>query len=1204
MYLKSLELIGFKSFLNRTKLEFKQGMTAIVGPNGCGKSNISDSIRWVLGEQSAKLLRGSKMEDCIFNGTENHKPLSMAEVSITMADCENTIETEYNEISITRRVFRSGEGQYFINKTPCRLKDIQRIFMDTGIGTNSYSIMEQGRIDLILSSRPEDRRAIFEEASGIMKYKTDKREALRKLDQTEANLLRLTDIIKEVKRQIISLQRQAGKAKRVKNFKEELRSLDIFISREYIQSINVETKRLETQMASQKENIETFQQNIQELEQKNDTLRKDLSETEQRMVSGTQEKADLCSKLDRTRQSIDINQKRIKELQEFIQQDSNDIEKAKQDLEKARLSFEQTDNTLKASNDKLASCEKDLSDKSHRHTQHEQACEKTKLTIDNLHTQSMELEDRLSKTQNKLHDMEVNDRGVVNQRERTAAEQSNTRRLLDGYEKRLNDFSDVLTNLNSDMTQSDTELSHHLQEHLKFSDSIKTLEQKQTDCLSNIAALKAQLELLNNDVIENNQFSDAAKQLLDESNPMEIDKNHILGSLVEQIDTTSEFKIALEAVLRDWLDAIVITTMKDALSVFRKLESHKQGAFRLLAVDAGGQVAEDRGQRTEVRENPAGIPLADHVSCPDQIRPLIERLLIHVQVVESLNDVPEELHPQAIYVTRQGALIKGCGAIELIQTSFQTNNPLTRKHLIRKLNTSIAVFQEDLKTIHTEIAEQTDSKNSYDDTIHQCRTNLKAKQQALARQEGEKQSIKRQTDQMRENLKTITWELQELGKQGSSVDIRSSIINEMDAIRDQRKQIKVTIDNHNIKLSKMYQELKLLQSEVMTTNISFAKQKQTVDHLATQQKPMVERINELDVRSHDRSSRVIRYKADIEDLRKAITEAEHSIPSTQENIRLNATVMENIQKQREYAQDEWKVGEDKLKTDRKSLENLQSQLNESKGKCIEYRIKRQNVMDRITSEYRIPPDAIQMEPEPQWPDGKPDKETLENKIGELRVKIEAIGPVYEGAIEEYQKLEERFAFLNQQQDDLVKAKQQLMEMIRKINKTTTELFTKTFATINTNFQSIFKQLFGGGTAKLMLADEDDILESGIEIIARPPGKRLQSIPLLSGGERTLTAVALLFAIYLFKPSPFCVLDELDAALDETNIVRFIKVLQKFLERSQFLVVTHNRQTISAANILYGITMEESGVSKIVSMKFTDQPQTSPELKKKESPAVK
>ena len=1189
MHLKSLEMIGFKSFAARTLLEFGSGMTAIVGPNGCGKSNIADAVRWVLGEQSAKLLRGSKMEDCIFNGTDNRKPLGMAEVSLTLADCEKNLQTDYHEITMTRRVFRSGEGQYFINKTPCRLKDIRRLFMDTGIGTTSYSLMEQGRIDLILSSRPEDRREIFEEASGITKYKTDKREALRKLDQTEANLLRLADIIKEVKRQIISLQRQAGKATRVKKLKQELRSLDIYVSRGRLQTLRADLQRLETRMAALDDTIEAFQKDIADGEQQGQSFRAALSKADAEMDTARQSEMDFNAQLQQTRQSIEINQRRVTELQDMIRRDAVDMESAIQDIAKQRQTLEQIAQSLKKAEAELAASEANLRDKSAKNTAHEQILDQVKQTIQKLHTESMELDDKGAKFQNELSKLETEGRTADRERERRAAEQTNLTHIIAGLEKRLTGFAENLQKLADAVEQAKERLAARQNEHAEITRAMKNLEQQHADAISLIASQNAQIQMLNTHLAKAGAFPAGAQQLLDTANPLGIDRTRLVGSLIEQVETTVEFRTALEAALRYWAGSVVVADWPDALTFVRQLENGAE-PVQLLTV----RLPDDTESRAPIHpaasEQTAGpgVPLLDQVACPAAVRPMIERLLASVRVIDSLDQLPARLSSHSVFVTRQGTLVNGAGVVEhgYAGNRRQFDNPLARKHTLQELQETIARLQTNVQTLDSQRTELAGRLAANDETVRQSQRDLDTKHQALARQEGEGQVIAKETSKYRERLETVRWEFQELEKQGSSVEARSTIVTAMDRIRARRVEIKMTLETQNRELHRLEQDHKHLYAEVMQANVQMETGKQSREHLQSRHTPLAERIAEQEHRAKECTARMIGYQSDIESLTKAMENSRASVPSIEEKIQSTSSRLTDIRKHRTTAEADWKKAEVKLKTLRDALDEHRNQRQEINGQCIELRMKHQNLVERIVSEYRIAADAIALEPEPEWPENKPDAESLDNTIAEMRAKIEAIGPVYEGAIEEYEQLQERFTFLNQQQNDLVKSKQQLMDMIRKINQTTIEMFTRTFEAINANFQTTFKQLFGGGSAKLMLADDEDILESGIEIIARPPGKRLQSISLLSGGERTMTAVALLFAIYMVKPSPFCMLDELDAALDEPNNRRFIKMLKGFLTQSQFIMITHNQQTIATADVIYGATMQESGVSRIVSMKFS------------------
>lgn len=1196
MHLKCLELIGFKSFADRTVLEFGEGITAIVGPNGCGKSNISDAIRWVLGEQSARLLRGSKMEDCIFSGTDARKPLNLAEVSLTFTDCEKTLGTEYHEITVTRRVFHTGEGQYFINKTPCRLKDIQRLFMDTGIGTNSYSLMEQGRIDLILRARPDDRREVFEEASGITKFKTDKREALRKLEQTENNLLRLADIIKEVKRQIISLQRQAGKAARYRTLFDELRRLDIFMSREKLQCITGELQAMDTTLATLNGTIETLQQDIQRHEQQGETLRDGLSDIEREIAGQRQADMEMQALLERTRQAVEINRRRIRELEDLIQRDTRDIAGITQELDNDRRALAQSQAKLKEVGEKLKTAEADLLAKSRINAQHEQAMDQTKQDVQKMLGETLELDDRHSKLQNELHQMENEDRHIVSRRERCAAEQANLKLVLENHDKRLGESVQTLKALTDAVTHADQNLKTFLADRERLAADGKDRENRRSENQSKSAALTAQIALLTKSLAEKDEFPDSVKQVLNDPAVLGLDRGCVLGALADQIAAEPGYAQALEAVLRMWLDAVVVTDAACARDLIRRLATDPQGSICLLAASVP-EPSDDSAVPTlreggAVADIPAAVALVEHVTAAEAVRPLLRRLLSQVWVIDSLDVLPPVIPPNAVYVTRQGALVRGNGACELYHGDARIRNGLAQRH-------QVAAFQETLSGLHAAadiLAGELDAialrQTAQDEAIQLSRAALEEKRLALARREGEQELVVRQTNQVRDNLETVTYELRELEKQGSSPERKSAMIAEMDSCRARRGEIKLMVETRNRDLTVLEHDHKQMLNEVMAANVRAAQHRQAVEHLVSQHQPLSDRIAQAEATIRERAARVEEYRAAIEALKQSVTEAQQKIPDLEATLKTKAERLQALQEKRERQQAEFKILDEQVKKRRVDIEAQRARKNELTVKCAEARMKHEHILERVTGDYRLTAEAIRAEPEPEWSrppgeSGRPPMEEMESQVAELRAKIESMGPVNTGAIDEYKQLQERFDFLTQQQDDLVKSKQQLMDLIRKINQTTMEMFSKTFAQINENFQAMFQQLFGGGTAKLILTDEEDILECGIEVYARPPGKRLLSISLMSGGESTLTAVALLFSIYMVKPSPFCLLDELDAALDDSNIHRFVKVLKSFLNQSQFLVITHNRQTIGAAGTLYGVTMEADKVSRIMSMRFKE-----------------
>lgn len=1188
MYLKSLEIAGFKSFPVRTHLEFGKGMTAVVGPNGCGKSNISDAIRWALGEQSAKALRGAKMEDCIFSGTDTRKALGMAEVSLTFSDCEKTIETEFHDITVTRRVFRSGESQYFINKTPCRLKDIQRLFMDTGIGTSSYSLMEQGRVDLILSSRPEDRRAVFEEASGITKYKTDKREALRKLEQTEANLARLSDVIREVRRQIISLQRQAGKAKRARSLKQELRSLDIFLSGSRLKEMDAVVRQLEAQVVSNRETVEALQEDIRGLEQAGESIRAALSQAEQDIHIATQKDAELGAALQRAGHLAEAGEKRINELRDLLQRDSSDAATAESELEKQRRVFQAADGAIEKAREELALAESELDEKTRLHAEHEEAQEEMRQSLESLYTDSIDLENRLASLQNRLHDMEARDRNIARARERTSAERAGLARALDGYERRIADFEAVLKEFELRVSEAESALSESIRERDGIVNAVEAAEHARSELRLRMSSGEARLEIIEKNISQGHALSAEAARLFQAAGVSGVGADGLVCTLFEQLEIEPGFRTPVEAALRSVLGAALVSSLEDGLNLMRRLECGERGHVLLLAVDGTGEPESPAGAYAP------GTPLIDRVSCPERILPVVRRLLLGTLVVETLEDVPSVIPERVTYVTMRGAVVRASGLMEFSRVDVNPDDPAAEGGRIPGLRDSITELKAGIELRDDELLKLAAKREECEKAVERHRAAAAEAHNALARKEGEHQSLEGQAKSMRENLETVVCELQELEEQGSPVEERGEVATEVDRTRADIERTKNSIADRKIELQDMEQKRRRLASEATEARVRFAQRKQAAEHLDAQHAPLSQRIAALESLIEDRSARAETYRGEIEQQQKIISGAREQAPATKREMEENASRLAEMRERCAAAQKEQQSLAEKLKARRTSLDEFRERYGELNAGLVEKQMKREALIERITSEYKMPADAIEREPPPQWEDGEPDSETLENRIAELRAKLEAIGPVYDGAIDEYRELEERLAFLNQQQDDLVKSRQQLMDMIKKIDRTTTEMFEQTFTVINNNFQTIFKQLFGGGSARLMLADDEDVLESGVEIIARPPGKRLQSVSLLSGGERALTAVSLLFAIYLFKPSPFCVLDELDAPLDDANIGRFINMLKGFLEQSQFVLITHNRQTISAADVLYGITMEEFGVSKVVSMKFMDRKDAAPE----------
>ena len=827
MYLKQLDVIGFKSFADKTRLTFDPGLIAIVGPNGCGKSNVSDAIRWVLGEQRPTALRCSKLVDVVFNGTDTRKPLGLAEVSITFADCEKELGTEYHEVTITRRVYRDGSGEYFINKQACRLKDVQHLFMGTGIGTSSYSVMAQGQIDAILSSKPEDRRAVFEEASGITKFKADRKEALRKIEQTEQNLLREADVLKEMKRQIASLQRQVGKAQRCKELRDELRGLDIYVSKNRIRGFDEELEQNAANRQEIERAIAEATETVVEAEQTQQQLHAEIHELEERLQTLASQQAAADSAYARANEVIGINSTRIEEYRLFADRDEHDIAD-------------------------------------------------TRTQIDELGLQA------------------------------------------------------------------------------------ESLDQKATLLTDSLAAAK--------DALEGSEAAFAEAQ--------------------EKVET-------LRADLAARRQEAANTTLTGSLV-------------------ADSEVLRDG--RTEIWKAGTTVSTADR---------------------------------------REYLLAELGGCEDELRTEEARAMELSRQLTERRIATS--QMEQELSFVGQQ------------------------KEAAVRRRDDLKRSIEGRLQGIQGYRDSITRLTEESGELRASLDdLRAAAADCRTAMEDERAK----------------------------------------------RQGLMARISEAD--------RVVAEK---------------------------------------------RGGLDQARDFRGKLE----------VQAAEATMRRQNVYEHLQDEYGLFADAVMREPDPAWKDGAPPPiDELEARVAKLQADIAALGPVNMVAIEECRELEERYAREKAQEEDLLAAKAQIVDLINNLNQTSGDMFRKTFEQANRNFQTMFAKLFGGGEARLaLLENEEDPLECGIDIIARPPGKRPQSVTLLSGGERTMTAVALLFSIFMIKPAPFCMLDELDAALDDANIGRFVDQLKEFLRQSQFLIITHNQHTIAGSDLVYGVSQQEKGVSRVISMKLSD-----------------
>ena len=1184
VYLKSLEIVGFKSFANKTRLEFEPGMTAIVGPNGCGKSNVSDAVRWVLGEQRARALRGTKMEDVIFNGADSQKPMGMAEVSITLADCTEALGVEYDEVCITRRVFRSGESGYFLNRKPCRLKDIQRLFMDTGVGTDSYSVLEQGRIDQILSSRPEDRRTVFEEASGITKYKADKKEALRKLEHTEANLLRLADVIREVKRQIISLQRQAGKARRYKELAEELRGLDIHVTKGklagYARKINALTGELQIIERKSRE----LREQVERAEAEAEASRRTLSQLEESISKAMEELSAARGGLERVRNLIAMNSDRVSELEALARRNTRETEEARARLEGHRAELERIVAGLAVAEEEKAAAREALEAAVQAQKEADGRMNAARARLAELRNESLALDAQVSRMQNELNELDARDRSAMLKKERLATEKAELERSLKSFRENREKMDASVEELSARVAEQTEKLERLGGDRGQRRERIAGQEKALNEANRALAAKRGQLEMLSSGESRQEGFPPGAQALIDLPADFPLDRAGIVGPLAEQLVAESGWQMALEAVLRPCLDAIVVRDEAFAREVLAWLRTEEAGSARLLAVDAGAERPISGKAPCTV-----GRALLDCVSFGEGVAPLVRRLFWNVRVVGSDQEIPESLPADAVVVSAEGTVVAGDGASELWMPGAADRSPLARHQMrerlhgeVKRLETNVQGLEESLRVLRGE-------EEGIVQAIEAARKELEAFRRELALQQGELQVVVREGAAARTRLEAVESELKQLAEsEGRGAELRARLAAELREARDRQATLRKEIEAQTRKLTQVEEARSEALAVASEHRVDFSRKSQVVEQLLNRRKPMEARIRELEELIAERTGGVDSYNRRIADLRAAIEREKEKIEPLEKRKEAASQALESERARREEALRVLATSENRLRGLRDAMETELRKKSKLDVERAEFAMRRDSALERVTAAYHITREELEAAEAPQWPDGEePAPEVLEARVAEIQAKLDAMGPVNLVAIEEHAEHEERFAFLNQQQEDLVAAKRQLLELIGSINATTTEMFRETFNKVNAHFQEMFKKLFGGGSAKLVLTDDEDVLEAGIEIVARPPGKKLQAISLLSGGERTMTAVALLFSLFLVKPSPFCVLDELDAALDDANINRFVEALKGFLKSSQFVIITHSRQTIAAADVIYGVTMQTRGVSKVVSMKFAD-----------------
>jgi chromosome segregation protein len=1234
MYLKALKLHGFKSFADPTTLRFEPGVTAVVGPNGCGKSNIADGIRWVLGEQSAKALRGGKMQDVIFEGTDHRRPSQLCEVSLLLTECEQQLGSEFHEIEIMRRVHRDGGSEYFFNGQTCRLKDIQKLFMDTGIGRTSYSIMAQGQIDQILSSKPEERRAVFEEAAGITKYKSQRREAMNKLALTEQNLARVADVITEVGRQIGSLKRQASKALRYKRLNFRLRHLSLAHSAQQHTKLATTIAELEEKLTGFRQAAEERRSRLEKEQGALEEMKADRSRLHQRAQDAQQAVFDLKSQREQAENGANLSQiKRagladrlsssrdnLSELNMQMRELSDQVDSGAQDKEEQLTLLGSSDAVFQNRNRELAVVEGELTTLDEELKQTKFRLLQMESTIARLRTDttSYEVDQRTSAQR---HDL------LVQQFESAQQEQVSIVRQGEEIDMRAEEAMQE----KSKSEQESQEIQQKISETTRaFRDGQRVLQEIDRG----LAQSSARLKLLQQLQEKWEGFGAGAKAIL-QGRLKDAVADATVTPITKNLEVNPKAGKAIEALLGAAVEAIHVADIGTARRVLNQLEQEEIGSA-VFHVDGMGAAAE------KASDLPSFLCPATESLVDIEAKHPAAALLSTCFIADDLHAFLDywQSNPNFSFLavaTRKGELVDRRGLIFGGFNKKPQNSIVQREIDVRETAKALVEEQkkhDDQKLVIDGLSEQLASTES---ALEAKRAEVLAANQQVAAVQAEQRNATKSREEIENRIARMQRELAGLEAARNEAQERfekaqaglASAETETAAARERINQL-------DVRALEFRTDRDLKRDTLAQARLELAERRQKVEVLDRGIADMEKRRGQL-------AGILAQRQQEIEVWSEQIVSLEHETESQKAKARqISETLVvaqEQVEKVRfKLSEVESHINEVESAQQglRSASEKTQGELGRCEVRLAEATQRAQFIAEDVTREYSEtvahldwrqlmwrsddePPDMVVLdleeeedEPPPSVSDGEaltpkrrkkkkePKGEATEKDLAELdgtdwaevktevdalRQRLNSMGAVNLVAIEEYADLKQRFDFLKGQSDDLTNAKTELLGAIDEINRLSQEQFAITFDQIKKNFKYTFDTLFGGGVANLELAVADDILESGIEITAQPPGTKLKSITLLSGGQKTLTAVALLFALYMVKPSPFCLLDELDAPLDESNISRFTTLLKKFVDASQFIIITHNKRTVSAAGAIYGVTMEERGVSKTVSMRF-------------------
>lgn len=1185
MYLRKLEIQGFKSFADKISLDFHSGITAVVGPNGSGKSNIGDAVRWVLGEQSAKTLRGSKMEDVIFAGTEHRKPVGFAEVSLTIDNDDNYLPVSYSEVTITRRVYRSGESEYYINKTSCRLKDIHELFLDTGIGRDGYSIIGQGRVDEILSSKSEDRRLIFEEASGIMKYKVRKQDAERKLNLTEQNLVRINDIINELESQLEPLREQSEAAKKYLTLRESLKELEVNVYLNNIDKLKEKIKEYEIQFKDIRDNIEAEERRLRSITTQNQQkteLLKNLDEhiTEARgkfyLIEANLEKNSSEVKLKNEKiNSLNTNIVRIKEENSEI---SSKLELLNTEEKNRQKKIEYLNGQYSDFSKKLEKYQAELDGILSTLDESERQIEMLKSGImDKLDIQS-DKRTQINNIKNHIENLRKRQNSI-------GTEVYSLKLEKDKDNMKKEDLIESIRNTSILIKHSSEKINELNNEKTELKGTLSDLEKQHGNIRTDIQVKTSRHKMLKD--MENSMegYSRSVKEVMTACRQSPELGKGIHGTIAQLVEVDKKYETAIEMTLGSALQNIVTSSEDDAKKAIEFLKRNRVGRATFLPITSvkGKRLDDNTLRRLESCQGFCGVA-SDLVTSDSAYNGIVLNLLGRVVVTENLDSgisIARKFGYTFRIVTLEGDILSTSGSMSGGSNDHRSSGILSRSREISELENIIEGLKKDEIKYGAKINDVRQMLLEIDTEFNEYSNKLRDNELIKTRDENHLQMIEDNLRKTDAKIGMLINDKEKMAKQEQETLLEQQKYEvELEAIETDISETKAVIAEHQEKFKADQTVRDDLHQEITDFKISVNSITESIQSV-TENLDRIKGEREALTRSHTRKQEEInKANNEIELLKQEINGLDNSTRSLQDEKTGKTLEIDRLVEEKKVLEEESTDFIEKLNTTNKTIHLLHEEYNRIDIKKAKAEAEMKSIQDRMWDEYELTySNAVELKKEIE------NISEAQRNISEYRAQIKALGPVNVSSIDEYIKTKERFEFMSVQKNDMEQAKDKLHKIIHEMVQVMKKQFVEQFKLINENFGIVYKELFGGGKAELIISDEDNVLESGIEIEVQPPGKKLQNMMLLSGGERAFTAIALLFAILRLKPTPFCLLDEIEAALDDANVYRFGEYLKKYSHNTQFIMVTHRKGTMESADTMYGVTMQEHGVSKVVSMKM-------------------